>query len=89
MTSIPITSTPDLRTPLAVFRYAANLSQAQLAEAAGISRVGLANIERGESAPRLATAQALSDALGVPVEELFPTGEPTPSKDEEAVDTGG
>lgn len=58
--------------PLSVHRFAAGLSRQELADRAAISRTGLINLERGESRPRLDTARALADALGVEVEEIFP-----------------
>ncbi len=59
-------------TPLGVFRFASGISRRELAEKAGISRNGLACLERGEYLPRLSTAKALAEVLGVPIQELFP-----------------
>jgi transcriptional regulator with XRE-family HTH domain len=47
-------------------REAAGLSQAQLAERAGMHRFGVAKIERGERVPGWDTVLALGKALGVP-----------------------
>lgn len=58
--------------PLSIYRYAAGLSRHELAELAGMSARGLASLERREYLPRLKTARAISEALGVPVHELFP-----------------
>lgn len=51
-------------------RTAAELTQDQLAEGAGLSRVAYRNIEHGASIPRAATLAALARALGVPLREL-------------------
>lgn len=62
-------------------RKSLELSQEALAEAASISRDGLARIERGNREPGLKTIAALADALGVKVEDLWQPGKaPTPSK---------
>jgi transcriptional regulator with XRE-family HTH domain len=47
-------------------REAAGLSQAELAERAGMHRFGVAKIERGERVPGWDTVLALGKALGVP-----------------------
>ena len=52
-------------------RMAAGLTQAGLAEQAGISRVTLARIELGTQSPRWETLVALSRALKVPVARLL------------------
>jgi len=52
-------------------RKAKKLTQADLAEAAGISRVGYRNIETGKSLPRVDTLNALAEALVVPIQELI------------------
>jgi DNA-binding XRE family transcriptional regulator len=46
-------------------RSASNLSQEGLARRAGVSRITLARLERGELSPRYETLMALSQALGV------------------------
>lgn len=57
-----------------MYRVAANLSQAELADAAGVSRETVSNIERRvRPAPHRLIARALAEALGVDdVAELFP-----------------
>jgi transcriptional regulator with XRE-family HTH domain len=60
--------------PIALLRFVRQLSQAELGERAGISRDTISRLERGEL-PRLATARALSRALGVEVADLFPENE--------------
>lgn len=62
-------STPS---PLSVYRFAAGLSRQDLADLTGLSARGLASLERREYLPRLKTARAISEALGVPIYELFP-----------------
>jgi transcriptional regulator with XRE-family HTH domain len=48
-------------------RGAAGLSQAELAERAGLHRMGLAKLEQGTREPSWGTVQALAKALGVSV----------------------
>lgn len=63
-------------TPLRVYRISAGLSQAELAEKAGITRPALSNIERGATKrPLTLTEAALAAALGVERTALFPPGE--------------
>ncbi len=52
-------------------RVAQSLSQAQLAEQAGMSRAGYRNIEAGVSEPRVDTLIRVADVLGVGIEELL------------------
>jgi transcriptional regulator with XRE-family HTH domain len=56
---------------LKVARIAHGLKQEELAELAGVTRQTIGDLESGGS-PRLRTAQALSKALGVSVDQLFP-----------------
>lgn len=51
-------------------RHASGLTQLQLAEAAGLSRVGYRNIETGKSVPKVETVRALAGALEIPIEKL-------------------
>lgn len=63
-------------------REAQGWSQAELAEAAGVSRQLVGAVEAGRHVPNVAAAIALARALGHPVEELFapdPAGEPVPA----------
>ena len=48
-----------------------NLTQQDLADAAGISRVAYRNLEKGDAQPRKGTLQALADALKVSIFELL------------------
>ena len=52
------------------FREAAGLTQGALAAAAGIGRVTLVRVEKGEQSPRFETLSAVARALGKGVEEL-------------------
>ena len=56
--------------PIAHQRFLLRLSQAQLAERARLSRETISRLERGEI-PRLDTAIAVADALGVDFASLF------------------
>ena len=56
---------PSVGGRVAAMREAAGLSQYELAEAAGITRQALRNVEDGSSAPSLETARKLCEALGV------------------------
>jgi transcriptional regulator with XRE-family HTH domain len=62
----------DAMTPFArrlwELRDAAELTQSQLAERAGLHRQGIAKLELGEREPTWATMQALARALGVSCE---------------------
>jgi Zn-dependent peptidase ImmA (M78 family)/DNA-binding XRE family transcriptional regulator len=57
-------------------RTASGLTQLQLAEAAGLSRVGYRNIETGKSMPKVETLQSLAGALEVPVQQLVVRAHP-------------
>jgi transcriptional regulator with XRE-family HTH domain len=51
-------------------REAAGLTQAQLAERAGLHRQGIVKLERGEREPAWGTVLALVEALGVSCDEF-------------------
>jgi DNA-binding XRE family transcriptional regulator len=55
-------------------RKKGNVSQERLAERAGVGRVTLVRIERGEQSPRYDTLESLARALGVSVGELLTNG---------------
>lgn len=61
----------ELGPKLRHLRRAAGRSQQQLARAAGLSRNFVAQIERGESQPTVATLERLAVALSVPIAELL------------------
>jgi Zn-dependent peptidase ImmA (M78 family)/transcriptional regulator with XRE-family HTH domain len=56
-------------------RLASGKTQAEIAELAGMSRVGYRNVEAGVAAPRAETLVRLAEALGVRVDDLLrPSG---------------
>jgi transcriptional regulator with XRE-family HTH domain len=62
-------------------REAAGLTQAQLAERAGLHPQGVVKLERGEREPAWSTLLALADALGVSVSAFAkPVSPPTSEK---------
>ncbi len=62
-------------------REQTGLSQAELAELAGMNRFGVAKLEQGVREPSWATVQALARALGVEVGEFVVPDDPPPAKD--------
>lgn len=54
-------------------RRSLDLSQEELAKKAGISRVYISNLERGEQNPSINLSLRLAKALGVTAEQLFYT----------------
>lgn len=60
--------------PLRTARRRAGLSIDQLAVSAGMGGASVSRIECGRTSPQRTTKAALAAALGVPVDELFPTG---------------
>jgi DNA-binding XRE family transcriptional regulator len=65
--------TPTL-SPVAVARFIRDLTQAELADRAGLNRDTIGRIERGEL-PTLRTAIAIADALDVDVADILPHNE--------------
>ncbi|UIO99424.1 helix-turn-helix transcriptional regulator [Halobaculum sp. CBA1158] len=64
-----------------------DLSQADLAEAVGVTRQTINSIERGRYDPSLELAFALADFFGCRIEELFdPGGDGDPDADGDATD---
>lgn len=57
------------------FRKKLKMTQADLAEAIGISRAAIANIERGKSAPRSKTPKMIAEALRVNESLLYGNAE--------------
>lgn len=55
---------------LKLARHRAGLSQRELAERSGVSRVSLGKLERGQTVARPTTARKLAEALGVNVAAL-------------------
>jgi transcriptional regulator with XRE-family HTH domain len=60
---------------LKAHRLRLGLTQIQLARMAGVTERTIRLYEQGQRTPRLGTARAIADALGVSVEELFPPGD--------------
>ena len=57
-------------------RVSAGLTQQALSQAAGVSRVTLLRIEKGEQSPRYDTLVSLANALGGTIGEFNPVAEP-------------
>lgn len=60
-----------LTTTMRVHRARMDLTQAELAERAGITRKSINAIESGQMVPSTILALKLARTLGLPVEELF------------------
>jgi mRNA interferase RelE/StbE len=58
--------------PLRVYRDLRGLTQAALAEKAGVSRVTIAEIETGRKHGSVASLRALADSLDVTLDDLAP-----------------
>jgi putative transcriptional regulator len=61
----------ELKTTMKVERAKRDLTQAALAELAGVTRKSINAIEMGHMVPSVVLALKLAKALGVSVEELF------------------
>lgn len=53
-------------------RQEARLSQSELAESAGLSRITIVNIEGGQNPVKLSTLWTLANNLNVPLKDLIP-----------------
>lgn len=62
---------------LRVLRAEKKMSQAQLAEAAGVSRQAINTIENGHHDPGITLAYRISTVLGAEITEAFPYVEET------------
>ena len=60
-----------LSSHLKKIRSSAGLTQAQLAQAAGVSRQTIISIERGDYAPSVYLALRIASTLSVTVEDIF------------------
>jgi transcriptional regulator with XRE-family HTH domain len=60
----------DGETPLRVFRQLRDFTQAGLAEASGVNRVQIADIQAGRSNGSVETLRKLADALGIKIDDL-------------------
>ena len=67
-----------IATNVARLRADRGLSQAKLAESAGVSRLALGKIERGEVMPRSATLSDLAESLEVSLADLVTPSRPLP-----------
>ena len=80
---------PVRRTPstLAHIRFLQGMSQAALAEKAGVGRSTIARLEAGRGRPQLSTATAIARALELSVGVVFPSlEEPEPDIEQRRVD---
>jgi putative transcriptional regulator len=68
---MPDTMSEHLSTTMKVQRARLDLTQAELAERAGITRKSVNAIEAGHMVPSVILALKLAKVLGVTVEELF------------------
>ena len=72
-------SDQELHNTLKVHRAIYNLTQAELAAMAGVTRKSVNAIETGRMVPSVLLALKLARALKVPVEALFFLESPTPT----------
>jgi transcriptional regulator with XRE-family HTH domain len=70
----PVPAAAHLGRNLSTLRRTRGLTQAALAKAADLPRSTIANLESGEGNPSLVVLVKVSDALGVPVDELLASG---------------
>ena len=63
---------PRLVVKLKAVRTAAGLTQQELADRAGLSRKTVNTVENGVFTPSVLVALTLAQALGVPLDALFP-----------------
>jgi putative transcriptional regulator len=66
----------ELTNRIRVFRAEHRMSQAELAEAIGVSRKTISTIEVGRFVPSTVIALRIARHFGVPVEEIFSLDEP-------------
>ncbi len=69
-------------------RETALLTQAELAERAGVQRATVNRIETGATAARFATVRRLAEALGVPAADLLAPSD-APTGTDKGTDGGG
>lgn len=60
-----------MTTRLREFRKSKGMKQAELADAVGVRRETIGNLERGRYNPSLRLAWNISELLGVKIEDLF------------------
>lgn len=71
LTHAEVTEMLAARTPLAFWRRKRDLTQAALADAAGISQAFLSEIESGQKPGTAATLKKIADALRLTVDDLI------------------
>ena len=54
------------------YRKAANMTQVELAKAAGTTQAVICRYETGKRIPKITTAQKIADALGCKVNDIWP-----------------
>jgi putative transcriptional regulator len=64
-----------MSTPLRRVRRERDITQAELAERAGVAQQAIARLERGKQRPSLDTAVRIARVLGVEVLEIFPVSD--------------
>jgi putative transcriptional regulator len=67
---------PELENRIRVFRAERRMSQAELAEAIGVSRKTINTIEVGRFVPSTVIALRIARFFGVAVEEIFALNDP-------------
>lgn len=65
-----------MRNSIAARRALQGLTQAQLAEAVGVSRQTIISLERGRFDPSLPLAFRIAQLFNAPIEDVFQPGEP-------------
>ena len=76
----PKSQGPDIGQRIAAARRRADISQAKLAEALGVTQQTIATLERRTSTPRSSTLVKIAEALGVSPHELLGIEEIKPAK---------
>ncbi len=61
----------ELRTKIADFRRAANVTQSELAEAVEVRRETIVRLEKGQYNPSLKLAYDIAQFFRVPIEDVF------------------
>ena len=64
-------------------RRAAGLSQQEVADRIGMTRVGYGKIENGENGQRMSVLPKIAKALGCRIDDLFPEMDEAPAPDGE------
>jgi transcriptional regulator with XRE-family HTH domain len=64
----------DIAKRLRELREAKRLSQGDISKRSGLTRSYISRVERGHTTPTIAVLERWSDALGVPIAQLFAAG---------------